>query len=193
MVCKGFTNCLVDCRNKICSDCGFRCETYKDNRSIVVCKDKKSEAKSEYHLKNENRNDLYIQYFLVDGAVVDDVNTKKCDNLLILDKGDFKTAVLVELKGHKVNDAYPQICYTFTLLEKYLRDFGCNRYYARIVISAGNERGRATAVVSKVNPDYTKLCNKLASINRVHKKDGSKFLKTDKQCFYEGTNGLFSV
>jgi activator of HSP90 ATPase len=97
---------------------------------------------------SENRNNMAV--FHVDGAMVQDKNTIKCDNL-VLDTIGMK-AIFVELKGTDLAHALQQINQTIDMMKEDIHN--CNKY-ARIVTS-----NRTNVPNIRANPEYIKLYKK---------------------------------
>ena len=144
MVCKNTDPCFFDmldgktisCKNLI------SCQKQRHNDGKVSCTDRRSSA---YHL--ENPDGLTAVVVRIDGGVIRDNNTRKCDYALLLGKSGHKPiAILVELKGSHVREAFEQIKATLYTLKDTLQKF--SKVYGRIIINASPDiRG----------PDYNKF------------------------------------
>ena len=115
---------LID-KNPIMSiSCNRDCLiSFDDRKNISI-----SENRKKYLLHNDLRNNMAV--FHVDGAMVQDKNTIKCDNL-VLDTTGMK-AIFVELKGTDLAHALQQINQTIDMMKEDIQN--CNKY-ARIVTS----------------------------------------------------------
>lgn len=146
----------MECNRKVCfkelidktpirsSSCNRDCLiSFDDRKNISI-----SENRKKYLLHNDLSN--YIAVFHVDGAMVQDKNTIKCDNL-VLDTTGMK-AIFVELKGTDLAHALQQIKQTIDMMKEDIHN--CNKY-ARIVTS-----NRTNVPNIRANPEYIKLYKK---------------------------------
>jgi hypothetical protein len=97
--------------------------------STIVCSDKRS--KSIYRYINQSRHQ--IAKIHVDGGLISDTRTKKCDWLLV--NKDSATAFFIELKGSNLTRAIEQINTTLDLLWTDIKKTGIRTAHARIVLS----------------------------------------------------------
>lgn len=117
--------------------------------SIVVCKDTRGESLSQYRLTNEP-NSVVSKYEL-DGCLISDNDTERCDFLLTIQGANKTPAVFIELKGKNLLKAINQIN---SAIEKLNPDKRQYKVFARIVMSA---------VPKLQTPAYTKLVEKTAA------------------------------
>ncbi len=135
---------LVDKNPIMSSSCDGDCLiSFDDRKNISI-----SENRKKYLLHNDLRNNMAV--FHVDGAMVQDKNTIKCDNL-VLDTIGMK-AIFVELKGTDLAHALQQINQTIDMMKEDIHN--CNKY-ARIVTS-----NRTNVPNIRANPEYIKLYKK---------------------------------
>lgn len=128
-------------RSSLCNrDCLI---SFDDRKNISI-----SENRKKYLLHNDLSN--YIAVFHVDGAMVQDNDKIKCDNLLIDATG--MKAIFVELKGTDLAHALQQINQTIDMMRDDISD--CTKY-ARIVTS-----NRTNVPNIRANPEYIKLYKK---------------------------------
>lgn len=100
---------LVDKNPIMSSSCDRDCLiSFDDRKNISI-----SENRKKYLLHNDLRNNMAV--FHVDGAMVQDKNTIKCDNL-VLDTIGMK-AIFVELKGTNLAHALQQINQTIDMMK----------------------------------------------------------------------------
>lgn len=148
MNCDKFDTCiraLESTRNKYQRCSSEECLMSLDSRSIAVFE----ENKKKYRLRNPEP-DLLARY-QVDGAMLQDQDNIKCDNLVIdLDK---KIAIFVELKGTDLRHALAQIDSTVNRLCGGLKGY---RMYSRIVTSS-----RTNVPNIKTYPPYVQLQKKM--------------------------------
>ena len=97
--------------------------------NTIVCSDKRS--KSIYRYINQSRQS--VAKIRVDGGLVSDTSTKKCDWLLV--NKDSATAFFIELKGSNLTRAIEQINATLDLLWTGIKKTGIRTANARIVLS----------------------------------------------------------
>lgn len=146
----------MECNRKVCfkelidknpimsSSCNRDCLiSFDDRKNISI-----SENRKKYLLHNDLRNNMAV--FHVDGAMVQDKNTIKCDNL-VLDTTGMK-AIFVELKGTDLAHALQQINQTIDMMRDDISN--CTKY-ARIVTS-----NRTNVPNIRANPEYIKLYKK---------------------------------
>lgn len=146
----------MECNRKVCfkelidktpirsSSCNRDCLiSFDDRKNISI-----SENRKKYLLHNNLSN--YIAVFHVDGAMVQDNDKIKCDNLLIDATG--MKAIFVELKGTDLAHALQQINQTIDMMRDDISD--CTKY-ARIVTS-----NRTNVPNIRANPEYIKLYKK---------------------------------
>lgn len=146
----------MECNRKVCfkelidktpirsSSCNRDCLiSFDDRKNISI-----SENRKKYLLHNDLSN--YIAVFHVDGAMVQDNDKIKCDNLLIDATG--MKAIFVELKGTDLAHALQQINQTIDMMRDDISD--CTKY-ARIVTS-----NRTNVPNIRANPEYIKLYKK---------------------------------
>ena len=146
----------MECNRKVCfkelidktpimsSSCDRDCLiSFDDRKNISI-----SENRKKYLLHNDLSN--YIAVFHVDGAMVQDNDKIKCDNLLIDATG--MKAIFVELKGTDLAHALQQINQTIDMMRDDISD--CTKY-ARIVTS-----NRTNVPNIRANPEYIKLYKK---------------------------------
>lgn len=146
----------MECNRKVCfkelidktpirsSSCNRDCLiSFDDKKNISI-----SENRKKYLLHNDLSN--YIAVFHVDGAMVQDNDKIKCDNLLIDATG--MKAIFVELKGTDLAHALQQINQTIDMMRDDISD--CTKY-ARIVTS-----NRTNVPNIRANPEYIKLYKK---------------------------------
>lgn len=146
----------MECNRKACfkelidktpirsSSCNRDCLiSFDDRKNISI-----SENRKKYLLHNDLSN--YIAVFHVDGAMVQDNDKIKCDNLLIDATG--MKAIFVELKGTDLAHALQQINQTIDMMRDDIPD--CTKY-ARIVTS-----NRTNVPNIRANPEYIKLYKK---------------------------------
>lgn len=135
---------LVDKNPIMSSSCDRDCLiSFDDRKNISI-----SENRKKYLLHNDLSN--YIAVFHVDGAMVQDNDKIKCDNLLIDTTG--MKAIFVELKGTDLAHALQQINQTIDMMRD---DFPNCTKYARIVTS-----NRTNVPNIRANPEYIKLYKK---------------------------------
>lgn len=146
----------MECNRKVCfkelivknpvmsSSCNRDCLISFDDRKKISI----SENRKKYLLHNDLRNNMAV--FHVDGAMVQDKNTIKCDNL-VLDTTGMK-AIFVELKGTDLAHALQQINQTIDMMRDDISN--CTKY-ARIVTS-----NRTNVPNIRANPEYIKLYKK---------------------------------
>ncbi len=101
--------------------------------AFVVAK----ENRSEY--RGINKKQQSVRLFHVDGGLIRDKATERCDYLLLND--DLKEAYFIELKSSKLKHAYEQIQQTISLARDSLRGY---EVYQRIVFN-----GRVTIGVTQ--------------------------------------------
>lgn len=146
----------MECNRKVCfkelidknpimsNSCNRDCLiSFDDRKNISI-----SENRKKYLLHNDLRNNMAV--FHVDGAMVQDKNTIKCDNL-VLDTTGMK-AIFVELKGTDLAHALQQINQTIDMMRDDISN--CTKY-ARIVTS-----NRTNVPNIRANPEYIKLYKK---------------------------------
>ncbi len=146
----------MECNRKVCfkelidknpimsSSCNRDCLiSFDDRKNISI-----SENRKKYLLHNDLRNNMAV--FHVDGAMVQDKNTIKCDNL-VLDTTGMK-AIFVELKGTDLAHALQQINQTIDMMRDDISNY---TKYARIVTS-----NRTNVPNIRANPEYIKLYKK---------------------------------
>lgn len=146
----------MECNRKVCfkelidknpimsNSCNRDCLiSFDDRKNISI-----SENRKKYLLHNDLRNNMAV--FHVDGAMVQDKNTIKCDNL-VLDTTGMK-AIFVELKGTDLAHALQQINQTIDMMRDDIPN--CTKY-ARIVTS-----NRTNVPNIRANPEYIKLYKK---------------------------------
>lgn len=146
----------MECNRKVCfrelinknpvmsSSCNRDCLiSFDDRKNISI-----SENRKKYLLHNDLNN--YIAVFHVDGAMVQDNDKIKCDNLLIDATG--MKAIFVELKGTDLAHALQQINQTIDMMRDDIPN--CTKY-ARIVTS-----NRTNVPNIRANPEYIKLYKK---------------------------------
>ena len=135
---------LIDKNPVMSSSCNRDCLiSFDDRKNISI-----SENRKKYLLHNDLRNNMAV--FHVDGAMVQDKNTIKCDNL-VLDTTGMK-AIFVELKGTDLAHALQQINQTIDMMRDDISN--CTKY-ARIVTS-----NRTNVPNIRANPEYIKLYKK---------------------------------
>lgn len=135
---------LVDKNPIMSSSCDRDCLiSFDDRKNISI-----SENRKKYLLHNDLSN--YIAVFHVDGAMVQDNDKIKCDNLLIDATG--MKAIFVELKGTDLAHALQQINQTIDMMRDDISN--CTKY-ARIVTS-----NRTNVPNIRANPEYIKLYKK---------------------------------
>lgn len=134
-----------------------QCTRYCDWRQEVVAK----ENKTTYKLINLSKKE--VCKIRVDDCLIKD-NQKKCD-YLILSCTD-QVAILVELKGGNIEDAFPQLDGAINFLLPYLKDF---KLCVRIIGS----KVRTPALQSTAEK---KLRKKLKTLNQRYSQKISDYL-----------------
>ncbi len=112
-----------------CNPFDTKCVEFEDTRPAVALRDKK--AKSRYLAKNNTRKNLIC--LRVDGCLIDTIQIKKCDYLL-LDCQD-KIAHYIELKGTDIKTAIEQLTTSISLTIKQLQGKGFTTATAKLVLS----------------------------------------------------------
>lgn len=108
-----------------------------------------------YSLTNPGRR-FDVTILNVDGGVIDDDRTKKCDSMFVFDgDGQDGPVVLIELKGTHIETAYAQISETLNVLQGFFRSRKAG-VYGRIVFRAN----RRTPDI-KHSPAFIKLHDRL--------------------------------
>jgi hypothetical protein len=140
---------------------GKTCIISSDVRSKVKC----SEKGKSYVLDNKQNNHIVV--YRVDGGVISQ-GLKKCDYMFVSEK---ELAILIELKGCNVSDAFKQI------------DSTLNEYNDLFVNMKG-VFGRIIAISSipdiRNKPEYVKLSKKLIKLHGNLKIGEIKMVEEDK-------------
>jgi len=104
MVCKGFSECHTkNIKCKGCNECLV--ETNESNPTV-------SEKGISYTIKN--RTMLKVLKYKVDGGLIDGVDEKRCDYLMMFP--DCMKSFFIELKSQKWKEALEQLKNTFKIL-----------------------------------------------------------------------------
>ncbi|AXY76125.1 hypothetical protein D3H65_19975 [Paraflavitalea soli] len=99
--------------------------------SIIVCKDAHGESQSQYRLIN-NLNRI-VQKYDLDGCLIKENNTERCDFLLIVPAENKTRAVFIELKGKKFLKAVSQVNNSIEQLNPATSQYNI---FGRIIMSA---------------------------------------------------------
>ncbi|PCJ15141.1 MAG: hypothetical protein COB02_18285 [Candidatus Cloacimonadota bacterium] len=119
--------------------------TEESNNKII----KAEENGKKFIIKNESR--YTIRKIKVDGCLIDDVKTKKCDYLFEIEDEDLQV-FYVELKGCRVDDAIFQIEATIELLSLRHKN---NKKSCYIVASSSPKVGpKRQILMKKFNKKY---------------------------------------
>lgn len=112
-----------------CNPFDKKCVEFEDARLSVVLHDKR--AKSEYRAENRTRKNLVC--LRVDGCLIDTLQVKKCDYLLLNCSDKF--AHYVELKGTDIKTAIEQLSTSVHLTIGLLQGNGFSTATAKLVLT----------------------------------------------------------
>ncbi len=124
-----------------------------NRESIIVCK----ENKSEYRYENTSQHE--VAKIKIDGGLIGDATTTRCDYLLV--DWDGHIAVFIELKGSDVYHAMDQIRLTIDHVSPFPQEFNSGKILARIVAT----KVRDSAPDIKNTSEYKKLTTRIVRNN----------------------------
>ncbi|MBQ3178009.1 MAG: hypothetical protein IJB52_09335 [Clostridia bacterium] len=101
------------------------------DQKIIISRD----VKSDCHHRAENPGKHLVRQYHIDGEVIPDQNTEKCDWMVLNDTE--KDAYLIELKGSDIHKAERQIDSTYGIMKSELPDY---QFFFRIVYRTGTQR-----------------------------------------------------
>lgn len=114
---------------KSCNPFDTKCAEFEDARQSVVLRDQKS--KSEYRGENRARKSLVC--LRVDGCLINTIQVKKCDYLLLVCSDNI--ANFIELKGTDIKTAIEQLASSVRLTIEQLQQKGFAAVNAKLVLS----------------------------------------------------------
>lgn len=125
-----------------------QCIRCSDCRRIINC----VENQRKYQYLNTLGNHVILYH--MDGGIIDDNTTAKCDFLLVAGEQS-PICILVELKGNDVSYAISQIDATLQVFSDFFN--GCSRVYARVIATQVMPNIKATAKVVKLRKKVEKM------------------------------------
>ena len=134
---------------------------------IISCKEKNR----NYQFENTQGN--HIVLYLMDGGVINDNTTAKCDHLLVIG-GQKLTSVLVELKGNDVPHGIEQINTTLQEFPSFFNN--CYRVHARIIATQTVPKIMATQKVVRLKKKLEQMNGTLLIKTRLFKEQDNELL-----------------
>lgn len=161
------------CAEQMMGQLNIRCERI-DNcillnscDKIVSCKEKNR----NYQYENTQGN--HIVLYRMDGGVINDNTTAKCDHLLVIG-GQKLISVLVELKGNDVPHGIEQIEATLGEFPLFFKN--CYRVHARIIATQTVPNIMATQKVLKLKKKLKRMNGTLQIRTRLFKEKDNELL-----------------
>lgn len=116
---------------KVCNPFGDKCIKFSDNRAFIALRDEKSKSGSEYRAANVGRKNLIC--LKVDGCLISNQETKKCDFLLL--DCDNNIAHFIELKGSDLATAIKQLTNSVKQVMQVLAKLEYEVAFAKLALS----------------------------------------------------------